>query len=174
MGARRTDMHRLQEMVRLHRLGESSRAIAKRLRMGRDTIRCYLRGLEQAGILEGASHELPDVVALRAATQEELSTNAPPQQSSSIERWRDMITKLRECGAGRFAIYDWLRLHEPDFEGSPSAVKRMCAGLTRAEGPKPTDVAIPVESAPGEIAQVDSSQRRVSNPSPRDASKGST
>ena len=35
MGARRTDMHRLQEVIRLHRLGASSRRIAKQLSMGR-------------------------------------------------------------------------------------------------------------------------------------------
>ena len=55
MGARRTDMHRLQEMVRLHRMGASSREIARQLRTGRDTIRCYLRGLRRADRLEQRS-----------------------------------------------------------------------------------------------------------------------
>ncbi len=55
MGARRTDMHRLQEMVRLHRLGESSRSLDRPLPMGRETIRCYVRALRRAGSLDGTT-----------------------------------------------------------------------------------------------------------------------
>ncbi len=35
MSARKSDMHQLQEVIRLHRLGESRRTIAGHLRMGR-------------------------------------------------------------------------------------------------------------------------------------------
>lgn len=155
MGARRTDMHRLQEMVRLHRLGESSRAIAKRLRMGRDTIRCYLRGLERAGVLEGAPDELPALTELRGVVLREVGSSPAARPTSSISRWTKPIFELHQRGAGPTAIHDWLRLHEPDFDGSLSAVKRLCARISRDAGPKPTDVAIPVETAPGEVAQVD-------------------
>jgi len=41
-------MHRLQDLIRLHREGEGSRGIARQLRMGRDTIRLYLRALAAA------------------------------------------------------------------------------------------------------------------------------
>jgi DNA-binding NarL/FixJ family response regulator len=44
MAARRTDMHRLQEVTRLHRMGESVRRIARQLALGRNTIREYLMG----------------------------------------------------------------------------------------------------------------------------------
>lgn len=149
-------MNRLQEMVRLHRLGRSSREIARLLRMGRDTIRCYLRGLEQAGILEGATSALPEVGDLRAVVSEHAPAKEAPAQRSSVERWREEISRLRRVnGAGPTAIHDWLRLHEPDYEGSLSAVKRLYLRLEREEGPKPTDVAIPVETDPGEVAQVD-------------------
>ncbi|MBA2671471.1 MAG: hypothetical protein H0U67_13955 [Gemmatimonadetes bacterium] len=47
-------MHRLQEMLRLHRLGRGARSIARQVRMGRDTIRDYLEVLGHAGVLEGA------------------------------------------------------------------------------------------------------------------------
>jgi transposase len=149
-------MHRLQEVVRLHRMGKSAREIARQLRMGRDTIRCYLRGLGRAGLLEGTAEELPKVGDLRSAVSKE----APPKPSrpatSTVERWREEIARLRsEKGAGPTAIHDWLRLHEPEYEGNLSSVKRICTRLGREEGPKATDVAIPVETDPGEIAQVD-------------------
>ncbi len=149
-------MHRLQEMVRLHRMGKSSREIARQLRMGRDTIRCYLRALKSSGHLEGAPEELPEIADLRVVVSE----HAPPKEaapaSSSIERWEETIVRMRrDKNAGPTAIHDWLRLHEPEYEGSLSAVKRLCARLRREEGPKATDVAIPVETEPGEIAQVD-------------------
>jgi len=76
--------------------------------------------------------------------------------TSTVERWRDAITRLRrDKGAGPTAIHDWLRLNESGYQGSVSAVKRMCQRLDREEGPKATDVAIPVETVPGDVAQVD-------------------
>lgn len=156
MGARRTDMHRLQEMVRLHRMGASSREIARQLRMGRDTIRCYLRGLRRAGLLEGAAEDLPDLSKLRAEVSEHAPSKEATAHTSTVDDWRTTITRLRrDKGAGPTAIHDWLRLNKPEYQGSLSAVKRMCQRLDREEGPKATDVAIPVETAPGEVAQVD-------------------
>ncbi|QDU66236.1 IS21 family transposase [Engelhardtia mirabilis] len=155
MGARRTDMHRLQEMLRLHRLGQGSRGIARQLHIGRDTIRAYMRALATAGLLEGAPNELPDLDQLRAAVEEHVQSRQAPQQRSSVERWVATIERLRKKGAGPSAIHDWLRLNEPDFDGSLSAIKRLVLRLADAEGPKPTDVAISVETTAGEVAQVD-------------------
>ena len=56
---------------------------------------------------------------------------------------------------GPRAIFDHLRINRPDFEVGYDSVKRFCARLRRAEGVKPEDVAIPVDTAPGEVAQVD-------------------
>lgn len=144
-------MHRLQEIVRLHRLETSAKTIARQLKMGRNTI----KALSTAGVLEGDPADLPDFDVLRAIVEEHVPAKKAPQQSSTVERWRSRISALRNKGAMPTAIHDWLRLHEPDYEGSLSAVKRMCLGLERAEGPKPTAVAIPVETDPGEVAQVD-------------------
>lgn len=156
MGARRTDMHRLQEMVRLHRMGASSREIARQLRMGRDTIRCYLRGLRRAGLLEGAVEDLPDVTELRSGIGEHAPAKKAEVHISTVDPWRGAIKRLRRVkSAGPTAIHDWLKLNEPEYDGSLSAVKRMCQQLDRETGPKATDVAIPVETAPGEVAQVD-------------------
>lgn len=50
---RAVDMHLLQELVRLHRLGLSNRVIAKRLGSSRTAERKYRTPLSAAGILEG-------------------------------------------------------------------------------------------------------------------------
>lgn len=155
MGARRTDMHRLQEVVRLCRMGLSSRDIARQLRMGRDTIRGYLKALRASGLLDGPVDILPEQDVLRASVIEHAPAAAPPpQQVSTVERWADQITELH-LRAGPTAIHDFLRINEPDYAGSLSAVKRLCGRLDRERGAQPEDVAIPVETAAGEIAQVD-------------------
>ena len=46
-------------------------------------------------------------------------------------------------------------LEHEDFDGSLSAVKRRCAARHRARGVRPEDVAIRVETDPGDVAQVD-------------------
>ena len=155
MAARKTDMQRVQELVRLHRLGESTRDIAKRLRMGRDTIRAHLDALRAAGLLDGPPDALPEGDVLRAVLGEHLAVPKSTPPTSTITPWKDELTRMRAAGAGPKAIHDWLRVNKPDFDGSLSAVKRICARLTKAEGPKPTAIAIPVTTAPGEVAQVD-------------------
>ena len=52
MSARRPDMHRLQELVRLHRMGQSARSLARQLRMGRATALQYLAAFREG---EGSS-----------------------------------------------------------------------------------------------------------------------
>ena len=72
-----------------------------------------------------------------------------------MEIWRSRIVSPRERGAGPTAIHDHLGLVHPDYTGSLSAVKRLCARLSALVGPSEDDVAIPVETGPGEVAQVD-------------------
>jgi transposase len=156
MARQRIDMHRLQELVRLHRLGRTGRDIARMLGMGRNTLRGYCGALERAGLLEGPAGELPDLGRLQAAVQEHLPPPAPrPPPRSTVEPWREAIDGLRQRGAGPTAIHDWLRLHEPGYAGTVSAVRRLCRRLSSQDGPDPTEVAIRVETDPGEVAQVD-------------------
>jgi len=147
-------MYRIQELVRLHRLGQSQRAIAQQLRMGRDTIRDYQEKLARAGLLNGPPDELPESAVLKEVIGEEVDEEAG-QTSSSVEQWKPKVSALREKGCGPTAIHDHLRLHEPDYSGSLSAIKRMCCRLRAEAGPKEQDVAIRVETPPGEVAQVD-------------------
>jgi len=123
--------------------------------MGRDTIRASLDAIRKAGLLDGEPSDLPDLDVLRALIEEHVPSKQAPQQVSSVDRWRGQIEKLRGRGAGPTAIHDHLRLQESDYVGSLSAVKRLCARLDRDRGPEATDVAIPVLTAPGEVAQVD-------------------
>ncbi|HEX5053041.1 MAG TPA: IS21 family transposase [Planctomycetota bacterium] len=60
-----------------------------------------------------------------------------------------------ERGARPRAIRDCLRLSHPEFVCSESAVKRFVARLRRERGITAADVVIPVETGPGEVAQVD-------------------
>jgi len=155
MSARRTDMHRLQELIRHHRLGLGARECARRLRMGRDTIRTYTRALADAGLLDGPPDALPELEALRTALAERLPSRGAPQQGSSVAEWKPLVAEMYARGAGPTAIHDRLRIEHPGFPGSLSAVKRLCAKLRRERGVRAEDVAIPVETAPGEVAQVD-------------------
>lgn len=156
MSARRTDMHRIQELVRLHRLGQGQRAIAQQLRMGRETIRTYQGKLREAGLLDGCPADLPESAVLKEVVGEgDVPSEQIAQTPSSVEQWKPKISQLHEKGCGPTAIHDHLRLCEIDYSGSLSAIKRMCRRLKAEAGPKEEDVAIRVETAPGEVAQVD-------------------
>lgn len=149
-------MHRLQEVIRLHRLGRSGRAIARQLRMGRETTRQYLQVLASHGLLEGSVENLPSPESLLVAIGSDQGQSRPPQQVCSIQQWVEKIKQLRKDAAGPTAIHDHLRLqYESQYAGSLSAVKRLCRRLDRESGPVATDVVIPVATAAGEVAQVD-------------------
>ncbi|MEM9193260.1 MAG: IS21 family transposase [Myxococcota bacterium] len=148
-------MHRLQELVRLHRMGTGKREVARLLKMSPRTELAYRQALDAAGLLEGSSEALPAVEVLLAALSKHKPEKVVPQQVSSVERWADLIEKKVKDGAGPTAIYDYLRLTDEDFTGSLSAIKRACARLRRELGVRPEDVVIPVETPAGEVAQVD-------------------
>ena len=155
MTAPRIPMHRLEELVRLHREGVGIRRSSRLLEMSRTTARRYLRQLRIAGLLDGPPTSLPDAEVLRRAVQAAFPAKAAQQQVSTVVTWEAQISRLTDKGIQPKAIYDCLRLDHPDFVGSYDAVKRLCARLKRDSGPSPTDVALPVETKPGKVAQVD-------------------
>lgn len=148
-------MHRLEELVRLHRMGQGAREVARLLGMGPNTERRYREALEAAGLLEGSPDELPSAEQLQEAVDKALPPQEPSQQTSSIADYRDAIEELLDAGLGPQAIHDRLRLQDAEFSGSIGAVKRLVARVRRERGVQATDVAIPVVTAPGDVAQVD-------------------
>jgi transposase len=147
----RTEMHLLQELVRLHRMGTGARKTARMLRVSPNTERACREAFTKAGLLEGDVDALPELEVLKAA----LPTRTPPQQVSSLEDLAEEVGKLLEKGCGPRAVYDHFRLSKPEFKGSYWALKRLCQRLERNKPVNPADVAVPVETEPGEVAQVD-------------------
>jgi len=148
-------MHRLQELVRLHRMGTGSRKVAQLLMMSPNTERAYREALATAGLLDGPADALPELAVLREAVLAQLPPKDKPQHESSIVKWADAIATMLESGAAPTAIYDRLRLQHVEFDGSLSAVKRLCKRLQLDKGITAEEVAIPVDTDAGEIAQVD-------------------
>ncbi len=148
-------MHRLQELVRLHRLGTPCREVARLLRMGPAAERGYREALAAAGLLAGPADAVPDVGVLRAVVEAAMPPLQGHQEVSSAEPWAAQIVALAAKGAGAKAIYDHLVLEVPGFSASYDAVKRLARRTAAAAPVRPEDVAIPVTTPPGEVAQVD-------------------
>lgn len=155
MAAQGIEMHRLQELVRLHRQGTGAREVARLLGMSPNTEREYREALDGAGLLKGDVAALPELGALKAAARKHRPPKMAPQETSSITTWESTIATMLKRGATPQAIYDCLRLQDEKFTGSRWAVKRLCRRLNEEQGVQAKDVVIRVETAPGEVAQVD-------------------
>ena len=153
---KRISMNDLQELVRLHRMQVGFREIARLVRISPNTEREYRLALQEAGLLDGAVDDLPELAVLRAAVAAGKPAKPPPKQhQSSVTKWTDQVQKMLDGGGEATAIYDRLRLEDQEFDGSLSAIKRLCLKLKRAKGIDPNEVAIPVDTDPGDVAQVD-------------------
>jgi transposase len=149
-------MHHLEELVRLHRMGTKSREVARLLQISPNTERQYRLALASENVLLGPVEQLPELGVLKAAIRKHYPPKElPKQQLTSLGAYRDPIELLQKKGLGARAIYDRLRLEHAPFPGTYSSVKRLCRTLCKARGVRPQDVAIPVETAPAEVAQVD-------------------
>lgn len=147
------DMHQLQELVRLHRLGHGPGDIARSLQLDPKTERKYRGLINLASLLKGPADDLPALAALREAVTTPIAT--PHQERSSVEGVADFIMQKQRAGLGPTAIRALLVERNPRFTGSLSAVKRLWTRLQKTEGPSDSDIAIPVHTAPGRQAQVD-------------------
>ena len=153
---KRVNMHDLQELVRLHRMKTGFRDVARIVGISPNTEREYRLALQEAGLLDGAVDNLPGLAELRAAVAAAKPPKPPPTQHvSSVAGWKDIVAKLLEDGGEATAIYDRLRLEEPEFKGSLSSIKRLCIRIKAARGIQAKDVVIPVDTDPGDVAQVD-------------------
>jgi transposase len=149
------EMHRLQEMVRLHRMEMGYRETARLLGMSPNTERPYREALQAAGLLDGKADALPALDVLKAAVLKHHPPKPAQQELSSIETWIDKVRALMDKGLKPRALFDRLREEETTFSGSYWAVKRLYRRLRKARGVQPDEIAIPVDTQPGEIAQVD-------------------
>lgn len=148
-------MDRLQELVRLHRMETGPCEVARLLGLSRTTERQYRTVLAGAGFLEGAPDAIPPLETLKAVVEAALPPKRPPQSTTSLERWLTHVEELIGRGLGARAVYDRLRLDHADFDGTYWSVKRLVRRLRRDRGVRAEEVAIPVETRPGEVAQVD-------------------
>ena len=155
MSRDRLSMHKLQEFVRPHRMGSGCREVARLLKMSPNTERRYRAALEPTGLLIGNPLDLPPLESLKAHLEAKLPRQLPFQQTSSVEMWREDVTRWMLKGLTAQVIYDRLRQEQEGFSGSLSAVKRLYHRLKVARGIQSEDVAIPVETSAGEVAQVD-------------------
>ena len=92
-------MHKVQELVRLHRKGVGAREVARLLRISPNTERFWRRRLDAVGLLKGAIDELPDIEELDGV----VSARQPPQQVSSVQ-WP--ISEARRP-SGRHRVRLW-------------------------------------------------------------------
>ena len=155
MSGKRVEIHVLQDLVRLHRMGVGKRAVARMLGMSPNTERPYREAFEAAGLLEGAADALPSLEELRQAVLTFAPPKTPAQQVSTAEKWGAQIEDLFLKGKQAKAIFDHLKLTEGDFDVSSSAVRRYVRRLSRERGVRAEDVVVPVVTAAGEVAQVD-------------------
>jgi len=136
----------IREMLRHLRQGQSNRAVSKSLGVDRKTVARYRSWATEQGLLE---ESLPPLNELQRLVEETLGTSPPPQNTSSVERYRQVVIKLRRERVEVAAIHQ--RLKERGYTGSYSSVYRFVRNLE----PRTPDVTVRVETPPGEEAQVD-------------------
>ncbi|MCA9526670.1 MAG: IS21 family transposase [Myxococcales bacterium] len=136
-------------------MGTGSREVARLLAMSPKTELKYRRALEGAGLLAGEPDALPELSTLRAAVEVAHPPPTPRALRTSVDDWMPTLEQAFQDGVEAKAVWDKLKRTEADFAASYSAVRRAYARLRRARGVEPEDVALPVDTAPGEVAQVD-------------------
>jgi hypothetical protein len=123
MSNRRVEVDRLQELVRLHRMGTGAREVARLLNISPMTERTYRTAIADEGLLAGAADDVPLIEVLRAAVEKRLPIVTPPQMVSTVDDLRERIVALAEKGLKPQAIYDRLRLEDPTLTASFYAVR---------------------------------------------------
>ncbi len=136
----------IRELLIHIRAGSSNRQIERDTGIDRRTVARYRGWAETHGLLAGPLPPLGDLLALRDLT---MPMHLPPQNVSTVEPYRDLVTRLVKENVEIAAI--WERLKEQGYSGSYSAVRRMVRGIE----PHVPAATVRVERKPGEEAQVD-------------------
>jgi hypothetical protein len=104
MRMRRVEMDRLQELVRLHRMGTGSLEEERILQISPNTEREYRNAIRDEGLLVGAVDEVPALDLLRQVVERRLpSSKPPPQMVSSVESLAERRTAHRARASARSA-----------------------------------------------------------------------
>ena len=148
MKHRRLTTMDIHALLRRFRANESDRRIAKALHLDRKTVAKYRSWAEQEHLLVGP---LPDLAELQARLHASFGESQPPQNQSSVEAYRDEIVIWLSEGKRPRTIYQLLS-PRPGFTASESAVRRLIA---KVRPPTPPDPVMRLETAPGQVAQVD-------------------
>lgn len=146
MPGNRKETMDIREMLRSLQKGQSDRAIAKAMKVNRKTVGRYRTWAIEQGLLE---EPLPSLGDLQLLLDETMTGSPPPQNTSTVEAYRELVVKLRKQNTEIAAIYE--RLKEREYTGSYSSVYRFVRNLE----PKEPDVTVRVETRPGEEGQVD-------------------
>jgi transposase len=139
-------MMNIRELLGQIRAGASDRQISRDMKLARQTVKRYRAWAQANGLLERA---LPPVEELQALLEKSLPITPTPQNTSSVEPYREVVKRLVEQEVETAAIYQ--RIQERGYSGSYSAVYR----FVRVLKPRQTKAVVRVERKPGEEAQVD-------------------
>ena len=138
-------------MILRLRSSSSDRQVSKDVGVARETVRRYREWAQEQGLLDGELLPLADLNRLLDATLPRLT---PPQNSSTVEPYRDLVVQLRREGVEVRAAY--CRIRERGYQGSYSSVYRFVRAVEKNRGGMPwEDAVVRVETPPGEEAQVD-------------------
>ena len=136
----------IRELLRQLRQTTSDRAVQRATGVHRQTVKRYRTWATAQGLLSGPLPPLPE---LEQRLRQTLPEPPPPQNTSSVEPYRTLVSQLHKEGVEMTAILE--RLKERGYAGSYSAVRRFVGRLT----PVAPEVFVRVECKPGEEAQVD-------------------
>jgi transposase len=136
----------IRELLTHIRAGSSNRQIAQDMGIDRRTVSRYRKWAHEHDLLEGPLPPLGDLLALLDQT---MPGHRPPQNTSSVEPYRELVTRLAKENVEIAAI--WCRLKEQGYIGSYSAVRR----FVRTVKPRTPKATVRVERKPGEEGQVD-------------------
>jgi transposase len=139
------DVHALLRRVRA---GEKTRAIARVMRLSRNTVRKYRAWFAAENLLTGP---LPELAELHQRLQATFGDGHPPQNRSSLDGYRDEIQALLDQGLSPRLIFQKLS-ERPSFTAGESTIYRFCRKVRAA---KPPEAFVRIETPPGEVAQVD-------------------
>jgi len=146
MSGKRKETMDIRELLRHIQHGQSDRAVAEATGMNRKTVARYRVWATEQGLLE---EPLPSLGELHKLLKETMNTTPPPQNTSSVEPYRELVTELRAQRVEMAAIHQ--RLIEQGYTGSYSSVRRFVHKLD----PSTPEAMVRVETPPGEEAQVD-------------------